>query len=1011
MDSASSLGSLVLTLQADAGHYFRVFREVESTAQTTMASVASSVKMAAGVASAAMVAMGAIGVNEAAKFESSFAGVRKTVNATEQEFAMLSAGFREMARQIPVNVNEINRIGEAAGQLGIKTENLVSFTRVMADLGVSTNMTSDQAATALARLANITQMSQKDFDRLGATVVGLGNTMATTESEIVEMALRIAGAGKQVGMAEADILSFAAALSSVGVEAAAGGSAISRTMIRIAKAISEGGEKLDLFAAVARQTTRDFVQMFEQNAAQAVIAFIEGLKDTADAGNDVFQILQRLDVDDIRMTDALLRAAGAGKLFGQALETGNRAWRENTALTDEASRRYETFHSQITITGNIMRDIAITVGESLVPILKVLNKELQDVMTSFGKAEGGASSFATFMKDSFVVVLGVVADVFYGWQLIFKYLQMGLIALMGVFKLFSLVVQSAVLLVSGVIEGVFRGWQKLFYETIYGFRIVIAQFGAWATDKSIQIRRLVDSFLPDDRKVGEAWFKNAQERLTGFLAEVLEFEKKKADAMAGTENINWGAYTQTANELAGFVKELAEGTDEFTMANKGVKKEIDELLSKGSPSERIKAEMAKIGAEVKKTGDDVKDLGAEVEAALKRFFGPLDELKPKLDVLDGVLLELRSLIRAPWEDVLPKVRQYKALLDQGKISQSEFNRAVEALGLRNGVTSPLRGLLNDLIDIERRAKAVTGIISQHEQDQAFNRAAAGSGGFLNPRGTSMTGAQLASPITGAAAAQRMEQEQLRSNFEYQMEIVKQYYEDRKALELGATETIEAEKQRILQEMQDNFATLQMHYSMQVAQNIVQVFQNSFEQLAEFARVVAGEQSGIYKAMFFVSRAAAAAMAIVNAFLAYTNAMATIPYPANIPIAKFALASGLAASAAILGTAIASFEGGGSLAPGPRTGGIDGRGGKLIVAHPGEKIIDPVAGQRVGGEASVTVNVHNYTGSQVEVRERDDGKTLDVIVKKARDMVAQEIRNGNGPVPAAIESSYKLGRGR
>src|SRR5690606_34216961 len=107
-------------------------------------------------------------------FESAFAGVRKTVDATEEEFAMLEQGIRDMATRIPASAEEIARVAEAAGQLGIETENILAFTEVMIGLGEATaDMTADTAAMQLARFANITQMSQGDVDRLASTVVHL----------------------------------------------------------------------------------------------------------------------------------------------------------------------------------------------------------------------------------------------------------------------------------------------------------------------------------------------------------------------------------------------------------------------------------------------------------------------------------------------------------------------------------------------------------------------------------------------------------------------------------------------------------------------------------------------------------------------------------------------------------------------------------------------------------------------------------------------------------------------
>lgn len=171
---------------------------------------------------APIVAAGAAATKTAIDWESAFAGVRKTVDGTEEDFQKLSSGIREMSKELPSSASDIAKVAESAGQLGIQTDNILGFTRTIIDLGNSTNLVGEQGASSLAKFANITKMSQKDFDRLGSTIVALGNNSATTEADIVEMAMRLAGAGTQVGMTEAQILSLSAALSSVGIEAEVG---------------------------------------------------------------------------------------------------------------------------------------------------------------------------------------------------------------------------------------------------------------------------------------------------------------------------------------------------------------------------------------------------------------------------------------------------------------------------------------------------------------------------------------------------------------------------------------------------------------------------------------------------------------------------------------------------------------------------------------------------------------------------------------------------------------------
>lgn len=314
---------------------------------------------------AAVIAGGAASLKASISFESAFAGVKKTVNATDKELNTMRKDILNMSKEMPTSANEIAGVAEAAGQLGIKTKNIAGFSKTMVMLGDSTNMSADTAATSLARLANITRMPQTQFDRLGSVIVDLGNNLATTEQEITDMALRLAGAGHQVGMSEADILSFAGALSSVGIEAEAGGTAFSTLMSKMNLATTKGGDELNDFAKVSGMTADQFKKAFKEDAAGAIISFIQGLDKVNKSGGSAIKVLDDMGLSDIRMRDALLRAAGASGTFTEALKIGNNAWKENKALTNEAKQRYKTLESRIKMLGNKFTALGIAVGDEL----------------------------------------------------------------------------------------------------------------------------------------------------------------------------------------------------------------------------------------------------------------------------------------------------------------------------------------------------------------------------------------------------------------------------------------------------------------------------------------------------------------------------------------------------------------------------------------------------------------------------------------------------------------------
>ncbi|MBC2103978.1 phage tail tape measure protein [Listeria booriae] len=376
----------------------------------SMVSVGAVMTATFGAASIGMVKGIGAAVGAAAEFETAWAGVEKTVDGNASQLKALQKELLTVTKAMPQSTKEIFGVAEAAGQLGIERKNIAGFTKTMLDLGVATNMTSEEAATDLARLANITQMPQKNFGRLGATIVDLGNHFATTEKEITSMGLRLAGQGNQVGMSEAQILGLATAMSSVGIEAEAGGTAMSTVMKKIGAAVDNGGSKLSGFAELAGMSAGEFKTAWKKDAAGAIDAVIHGLSKSSKEGENLTEVLGRLGIKGIRESDVLLRLSGNADLLTNALKTANNGWKENTALLNEANKRYGTFDSQVGITKKVMAEFARSIGT---PLKDVIGKLLQAINSVVIAVTGFINKFneahPTMAKVAAVMALVVAA--------------------------------------------------------------------------------------------------------------------------------------------------------------------------------------------------------------------------------------------------------------------------------------------------------------------------------------------------------------------------------------------------------------------------------------------------------------------------------------------------------------------------------------------------------------------------------------------------------------------------
>ncbi|MFR9050453.1 MAG: phage tail tape measure protein [Hominilimicola sp.] len=364
-------------------------------------------------ASTALAAGGVASAKFAIDFEDSFAGVKKTVDATPEQLAKIKQGIIDLSTTgidgrgaIPQTTTELNELAAAGGQLGISQENIVDFTEVMAQMGSATNLVGEEGAATLARFQNVMGVGQNEIRNIGSAIVDLGNHSATTESEIAEMALRMGKYGSSVRMSAADVLGYSAALSSLGIEAQMGGSAIGRTWLSIETAVASGGEGLTKFAKYSGKSAEEFKEQWNTDSSGAFNGLLKGLQ----SAENLTVALDDLGINNTQDIQAMMALVNGYDLVTESVNRSNTAYQENTALQEEFNAKNETTASKLANTKNNIVEAARSIGETMLPSIK-------DASTTVANFAKGLSQMSDEQKRAVVntgatvIAIGAISKV------------------------------------------------------------------------------------------------------------------------------------------------------------------------------------------------------------------------------------------------------------------------------------------------------------------------------------------------------------------------------------------------------------------------------------------------------------------------------------------------------------------------------------------------------------------------------------------------------------------------
>lgn len=1003
-------------------------------------------------------------IKTAMSFESAMAEVNKTVDfAASNGLANLRGELEQLTKTIPLTFEELAAVAATGGQLGIAEKNLANFTEVMAKMGVAFDIPAQQAADSMAKIANVFQIPIENIDRLGDAINTLSNNTPATAAQLIDSLQRVGGVAKVFGLSEDATLGLTGALIAMGKPAEVASTAVNSlltsfsTLDNATKSQLIGFEQLGL-------NIDDFSKLVATDGKQAIITYLEAinkLEQSKRIGTNALIIGKEFG-DDITM---LAGSVGVLENNWEMLgETVNSTKDYFGSMESEFVKMSDTTANKMTIVQSNIRLVAASVGEAFLPAVNELLASLVPViekMTAWAQANPElivqiakvtASVLGAIIAMAAISgAIGVVISTFQGLSAIFGVAKIAIMALSGpigltvialgilvaagalVYQNWDLIKQKATeiwgaittyisnkineiknyfstnfpamtAIVSGsieIIKTLFVGGFNLIKNTVTtvlgvikavisgDFKAIPDIIGNGLKTAVTIVSGMMTNILNVIKEAGKKLFNIGRDFIQGFINGIKSVGSSVVNAASG----------MVGNAIAAVKKrqDSASPSKVTTKLGKDFSKGMENGIKKGAKAVKTEAQKMAESA-VKAVQDGVAGLKRELalfgnDSALAAL-----DYDVKVGKFGGANTgELRSLT-GQLEAAKAAAKAKDMLAAANKSVQDSIDGLIKQQALF-GNNSALASLMYDIEHTEKY-KGVTQELTDKliEQTRALEQLG------MTAKATDAIRARFAQLEKDKQASSDgldkmlggIEQEtpmgKIQADYEQRLEVVRQFEQ------LHTDEVQKAAEARMAVEQ-----------SYQDAKRNLMLTQGEalFGDLAGLAKGFAGEQSGIYKALFAVEKGFAIAQSAIAIQTSIAKAMA-VGFPANIPIIGQAVSQGMGIISSIKG-----------ITAGFKQGGYTGNMGASQVAgvvHGQEYVFDAQAtkrigvdnlnamrrGDKVGGDVNITVN--NMSSAKVEAQKDEKGN----IIMTIRDEIKRgftELRNPNSYNAKMVQASF------
>lgn len=349
-------------------------------------------QLAGTVASAMTVA---VPVNAAMEFESAMANVRKVTNFDAKGLKGFGNELLNMSTRIPMTATALTQIAAAAGQAGIKQEELLTFTEDAAIMATAFDITAEAAGSAMTGMRTNFNLTQDGVRLLGDSINTLSNKFDTKAHELVDFTSRVGGTAASFKMTGHEVAALGAIFRATKVDTESASTAANAMFVRLAN-----GSKLSKDAQAQLKKVGLTGAMLEagmQSDAQGTLLnFLYAVKGSK---NPLALLSETVGSDH---APKILKIVNSLDLYRETLKTVAKPAENAGSQMEEFKNVTDTAGARIRLAINAINKASIILGDALLPALSTTLQTVTPYISAIG-------DFASKHQGLTTSVVGCVA--------------------------------------------------------------------------------------------------------------------------------------------------------------------------------------------------------------------------------------------------------------------------------------------------------------------------------------------------------------------------------------------------------------------------------------------------------------------------------------------------------------------------------------------------------------------------------------------------------------------------